>query len=72
MALQWAFDQADRDGLDCYLEATPAGYPMYKKCGFMPQGGFVMNNSDYVLLSMLRKPGGDVEWAKDTVFIGQK
>jgi predicted GNAT family N-acyltransferase len=29
---------AKRDGRDCYLVATPAGRPLYKKAGFVDLG----------------------------------
>ncbi|KAI9696899.1 MAG: hypothetical protein M1820_007974 [Bogoriella megaspora] len=56
LLLNWGIEQADRDGADIYLESSPAGLPVYKKFGFKPEGGFVMNNSDYALLSMLKQP----------------
>lgn len=34
MLLQRFADLADKNGLESYLEATVAGYPLYKKVGF--------------------------------------
>lgn len=34
MLLQWGLDRADRDGLEVYLSASPAGRPLYEKRGF--------------------------------------
>ncbi|KAJ5826005.1 hypothetical protein N7474_003143 [Penicillium riverlandense] len=31
---QWGCDLADKYGIDCYLEASKKGYPMYKRKGF--------------------------------------
>lgn len=56
MMLEWGIDQAARAGKDIYVEATPSGGPVYRKHGFVPKGGFVMNNSDYVIVSMLKEP----------------
>ena len=43
MLVQWGTDIADEAGLRCYLEASPAGYHLYRKKGF----------KDVVLLSSL-------------------
>jgi GNAT superfamily N-acetyltransferase len=32
--VKWGCDLADEEGLPSYLEATPAGYPVYQKLGF--------------------------------------
>lgn len=32
--LRWGLEIADREGLPCWLEATPQGYPLYKRFGF--------------------------------------
>ena len=34
MLLQWGAQEADRLGLDSYLEASPEGKPLYEKKGF--------------------------------------
>ena len=34
LQMKWGIDRALRDGLDCYLEATPAGMPLYQRMGF--------------------------------------
>lgn len=34
MLLNWGLRLADQDGLPCHLEATIAGYPLYKRRGF--------------------------------------
>lgn len=32
--LRWGTDKADREGKVAYLEASPAGYPLYRRLGF--------------------------------------
>lgn len=34
MLLKWGAAEADRLGLDSYLEASPEGRPLYEKSGF--------------------------------------
>lgn len=34
MLLQWGADEADRLGLEVYVEASPEGKPLYEKRGF--------------------------------------
>lgn len=33
--LHWAFQQADRVGLACHVEASAPGYPLYSRKGFV-------------------------------------
>lgn len=32
--VKWGTDLADKEGLQCYLESSPAGYPLFKKVDF--------------------------------------
>ena len=32
--VKWGTDLADKERLQCYLESSPAGYPLFKKCDF--------------------------------------
>ena len=32
--VKWGTDLADKDNLQCYLESSPAGYPLFKRSGF--------------------------------------
>ncbi len=34
--VRWGVELADREGLPAYLEASPKGYPVYRKQGFEP------------------------------------
>ena len=34
MLVRWGTSKADELGLDCFLESSPFGYGLYKKCGF--------------------------------------
>ena len=33
--LKWGIDQADEESVEIYLDATPAGAPVYAKYGFL-------------------------------------
>ena len=32
--MKWGTDVADREGAKCYVESSPAGYPLFRNCGF--------------------------------------
>ena len=32
--IRWGTERADREGLPCWLEASPVGYATYVRCGF--------------------------------------
>jgi hypothetical protein len=32
--LRWVSEHADRERLPCWLEASPLGYPLYRRVGF--------------------------------------
>ena len=34
LLVRWGMERAVKEGLDCYLEATPPGLPLYKRLGF--------------------------------------
>lgn len=34
MLVQWGCEQADAKGVECYLEASPMGVPLYERFGF--------------------------------------
>jgi GNAT superfamily N-acetyltransferase len=35
--IQWGCDQADKGGLECFLNASKAGKPLYEKHGYVEQ-----------------------------------
>lgn len=47
MLVQWGCDIAQKHGIPAYLEASPAGLSMYKKCGFQEVDKFVFNLEKY-------------------------
>lgn len=49
LLLQWGINEADRLGLDAYLEATAEGTPVYEKQGFKEIGSFTINAMDFGL-----------------------
>lgn len=36
--LEWGLDMADREGLETFIEASPAGKPLYEKMGWRVVG----------------------------------
>ena len=32
--VKWGTDRADRERAKCYVESSPAGYPLFRNCGF--------------------------------------
>lgn len=61
--VRWGLEQAEKDGLPVYLEATPAGAPLYKRLGFEvveehDLSRFITDGTEYKVLSMLKRPGG--------------
>lgn len=54
------------DGVESYLEASPAGKTLYEKLGFKEVGRLVLpspqeKDEEFVECFMLRKPGGGSE-----------
>ena len=47
MLVQWGCEIADELGLECYLEASDAGYRLYKSKGFRDVGYLDMDMSKY-------------------------
>lgn len=53
---QGLHDLVDRDGLDCYLEASPLGAGIYQRNGFEPGISIpLMDDGSYTVTTMLRK-----------------
>ncbi|KAE9364463.1 hypothetical protein N431DRAFT_489024 [Stipitochalara longipes BDJ] len=36
--LEWGLEKADREGIECWIEASPAGKPLYEKFGWREVG----------------------------------
>ena len=45
--VEWGLDMADREGLPCWLQATPQGRGLYSKCGFEIVGDMDIDMSKY-------------------------
>ncbi|KAI5479185.1 acetyltransferase GNAT family [Pseudohyphozyma bogoriensis] len=56
--LNWAFDIADKAGIETHLEASLLAVPFYKKCGFTQYGDMLIWEADGLLenLPMVRNP----------------
>ena len=68
--LQWGFDRSEEEKLPIYLEASPAGDPVYIHYGFKPIGHFEMFDGSEIVRCMIRRPQSAPEEANGT--IGQK
>lgn len=53
-------DLVDKDGLDCYLEASEVAAMLYERNGFKPEIPIPLMDGSYVVMTMLRtgRPGG--------------
>lgn len=47
MLIQWGCDIAQKHGVPAFLEASPAGLPVYQKSGFEEVDRFVFNLEKY-------------------------
>ena len=47
MILRWGAEEADRLGLESYLEASPEGKPLYEKSGFVGVDDFTVDMSQW-------------------------
>ncbi|MCJ1476257.1 hypothetical protein MMC13_004923 [Lambiella insularis] len=72
MLLKEVFEVADTEGLDCWIDASPVGYPLYKRLGFQDVDFFETDVSEpstlkegesrtmYKTAGMLRRPESKV------------
>jgi GNAT superfamily N-acetyltransferase len=62
LQLRWATEVADKKGVACWVEASPASVPLYEKHGFVFKGEVVCSlhescgGGTYTYTSMLREP----------------
>jgi hypothetical protein len=47
MLTQWGCEIAQKHNVVAYLEASPPGLPVYKKCGFQEVGQFELDLEPY-------------------------
>ncbi|KAK8110131.1 uncharacterized protein PG998_006588 [Apiospora kogelbergensis] len=50
--LNWGLERADQDGVEAYLQASPAGAPLYRKCGFEDIESYHVSKVDYTEIFM--------------------
>ncbi|KAK6841119.1 hypothetical protein PG987_001979 [Apiospora arundinis] len=53
--LKWGLELADKDGLEVYLQAGPAGVPLYRKCGFEDIEVYTVSSIGFTETFMRRK-----------------
>ena len=56
LLIRWGLDQADRDGLEAYVEASLMEAPIYERFGWRTSGEVVTLEGQYTELCMLRPP----------------
>jgi GNAT superfamily N-acetyltransferase len=70
--LEWGLEKADKEGLECWIEASPAGKPLYEKVGWGEVGvtdvelkrwGWQGEEKNSKTVSMFRGTGGRGEGA---------
>jgi GNAT superfamily N-acetyltransferase len=52
--VDWAIEQADRDKLECFVDASEKGVPVYKKYGFLPEEPFEVPGTGFTCTSYIR------------------
>ena len=57
LLMQWGCDEADRNGLDSYILASPVGVQLYRRFGFKSTGEVCVHGAKFP--SMLRKAPND-------------
>ena len=57
LLMQWGCDEADRNGLDSYILASPVGVQLYRRFGFESIGEVCVHGAKFT--SMLRKTPND-------------
>lgn len=71
MLINWGCEIAQQHGVPAFLEASPAGLPVYKKAGFQEVGRFVFDIENYggegkrVNVQMMKYPETPVKVASD-------
>lgn len=54
MLLRWGIERANHDELECYLDASPKGAPIYEHLGFVERDRAVFLDGKYTQLIMIR------------------
>ena len=71
MLIKWGCEIAQRHGVPAFLEANPAGLPVYKKAGFEEVDEFVFDLEKYggvgsrVNVQMIKYPENTLEHTTD-------
>lgn len=63
MMMEWGVQRADEDGVECYLDATPEGKPLYGRYGFVDVETWRFFDEVYVHSFMVRKKTREEEGA---------
>lgn len=55
----WGVEQAQKEGVPAYTEASPAAVGLYKKCGFKELERLDFLEGRYSLTALIWKPQGE-------------
>lgn len=63
--LRWGLERADEEGVECFIEASPEGKPIYERFGWRERGRLVLDlkgrgveEEEYVEVFMVREAKG--------------
>lgn len=54
MLLRWGLEQADQMGVEAYVEASPAGLPVYRRFGWKERKSVKLMDGTYTEVFMVR------------------
>jgi len=54
MLMQWGIERTDRDKLECFIDASEKGVPVYEKFGFLPKESFVVPGMGFICTTYIR------------------
>ncbi|KAN0112425.1 acyl-CoA N-acyltransferase [Hyaloscypha variabilis] len=54
MLMRWVVERTDRDKLECFIDASDKGIPVYEKFGFFPKEPFVIPGMGFTCTTYIR------------------
>ena len=54
MLMRWGVERTDRDKLECFIDASDKGIPVYEKFGFFPKEPFVVPGMGFTCTTYIR------------------
>lgn len=69
LLLKWGCQLADEQGVECYLEASKLGYPLYLREGFRDALGEDKSMLAFDVGQFTGRGGADGDWVRLTVMV---